>query len=89
MLIDNEDLRSLITKGPKFMKPKSFNLRRVFTHIMNSVEWAEFEKEDLDTLSELVKGIRCILKPRIKRLRSHRKTSIFLFSIQRSAKLTI
>lgn len=76
------------------MKPKSFNLRRVFTHIMNSGEdyakrWAKFEKEDLDTLSELVKGIRCILKPRIKRLRSHRKTSIFLFSIQRSAKLKI
>lgn len=73
-LVNNDDLKSLIMKGPKFREPRSFTWRRNFIHIMNAVEdyakrWAKSEKEELDTLSEWVKSIRCILKYRIKRLR--------------------
>lgn len=43
----------------------SFTLRRNFIHIMKFDEdyarrLAKFEKEDIDTLSEWVKSIRCI-----------------------------
>lgn len=65
-------------KGRTIREPRSFTWRRNFVHITNSVEdyakrWAKSEKE-LDTLSELVKSIRYILKSRIKRPRGHMKT---------------
>lgn len=42
--------------------------------LLNSVEkyakqWAKHEKEDLDTLSEWIKSVRCMLKSCIKRLK--------------------
>lgn len=45
---------------------------------MNSVEeyakqWVKHEKEDLDTLSEWIKSVRCMLKSRIKRLKRSMK----------------
>ena len=78
-IVRNEDLRSLILKGPKYREPRSFNWRRNFINIMDSVEnyarrWAGYEKEDIDTLSEWIKCIRSMLKSRIKRLRGKMKT---------------
>jgi hypothetical protein len=66
-IVENEDLKSLIRKGPKFTEPRSFNWRQNFVSIMNAVEdyakrWATRENEELDTLSEWVKSIRGILK---------------------------
>ena len=48
-IVKNEDLKSLIRKGPKFREPQSFNWRHNFVSIMNSVEdyakrWAKREK---------------------------------------------
>jgi hypothetical protein len=56
-IVQNEDLRSLILKGPKFQEPHSFKWRQNFVSIMDSVEeyarrWTEFEGEELDTLYE-------------------------------------
>ena len=56
-LVNSENLRSLIMKGPLFREPRSFTRRRNFIHIMNSVEdyakrWAKSKKEDLNTFSE-------------------------------------
>lgn len=48
---------------------KKANQFRVFTHIGK-----KFENEDLDTLSEWIKSVRCISKSRIKRLRGQMKT---------------
>jgi hypothetical protein len=75
----NEDLKSLVRKGPKFRESRSFNWRQNFVSIMNSVEdyakrWAKREKEELDTLSEWVKSIRGMLKSRIRNIKSKVRT---------------
>ena len=59
-IIKNEDMKSLIRKGPKFREPRSFNWRQNFLSIMNDVEdyakrWAKREDEEVDTLSEWVR----------------------------------
>jgi hypothetical protein len=64
-IVENEGLKSLVRKGPKFREPRSFNWRKNFAYIMNAVEdyakwWAKREKEELDTLSEWVKSMRDI-----------------------------
>jgi hypothetical protein len=56
-IVEKKDLKSLIRKGPKFRKPRSFNWRQNFVSIINAVEdyakrWAKRENEELDTLSE-------------------------------------
>lgn len=63
-IVSNEDPRSLILGGPKFREPTSFTWCRNFIHIMNPVadyamRWIKFEKEDLNTISELVKSKWC------------------------------
>ena len=78
-IVENEDLRSLISKRPKFREPRSFNWRQNFISIMNSVEdyarrWVKYEKEELDTLSEWIKSIRRILKSRIRHIRRKVRT---------------
>jgi hypothetical protein len=37
-IVENEDLKSFIQKGPKFRKPRSFNWRQNFISIMYAVE---------------------------------------------------
>jgi hypothetical protein len=37
-IVENEDLKSLIRKGPKFREPRSFIWRQKFVSIMNAVE---------------------------------------------------
>jgi hypothetical protein len=54
-IVENEDLKSIIRKGPKFREPWSFNWRQNFISIMNDVEhfakrWAKRENEELNTL---------------------------------------
>ena len=54
-IVENEDLRSLIFKGHKFIEPRSFNWRQNFISIMNSVEdyarrWVKHEKEEQNGL---------------------------------------
>jgi hypothetical protein len=78
-IVKNEELKSLILKGPKFREPRSFKWQQNFLSIMESVEdyarqWAKSEKE-LDSLSEWVKSIRSILKSRIKHARSKMRTN--------------
>jgi hypothetical protein len=72
-IVQNEDLRPLIFKGPKFREPRSFKWRQNFMSIMDSVEeyarrWTKSEGEELDTLSEWIKIIRKLLKSRIHHL---------------------
>lgn len=56
--VNNDDLKSLILKGPKFREPWYFNWQSNFIHIdMESVEeyakrCAKYEKGDIDTLAE-------------------------------------
>jgi hypothetical protein len=56
-IVENEVLKSLIRKSPKFREPWSFNWRQNFVSIMNAVEdyakrWAKRKNEESDTLSE-------------------------------------
>ena len=78
-VVENEDLKSLIRKGPKFREPRSFNWRQNFVSIMNAVEdyakrWAKRENEEVDTLSEWVKSIKGILKSRIRNIKTKVRT---------------
>ena len=78
-IVQSEDLKSLILKGPKFREPRSFKWRQNFMTIMNSVEeyarrWTKSEGEELDTLSEWIKSIRSLLKSRIHHLTGKMRT---------------
>ena len=78
-IVQSEDLKSLILKGPKFREPRSFKWRPNFMTIMNSVEeyarrWTKSEGEELDTLSEWIKSIRSLLKSRIHHLTGKMRT---------------
>jgi hypothetical protein len=49
-IVENEDLKPLIRKGPKFREPWSFNWRHNFVSIINAVEddakrWAKRENK--------------------------------------------
>ena len=51
-IVENEYLRSLILKGPKFREPRSFNWRQNVISIMNPVEdyarrWVKYETKNL------------------------------------------
>jgi hypothetical protein len=84
-IINNTFLREVFAKVPKYREPKSINWKHNFKILMDSVEhyagtWAKPKKEDLDTLSELVKSVRSLIQIRIKKLggsMSTRSTSIF------------
>jgi hypothetical protein len=85
-IVKNEDLKSLIRKGPKFREPRPFSWRQNFVSIMNSVEdygkrWVKREKEELDTLSEWVKSIRGMLKSRIRNIKSKVRTIYLLYLV--------
>ena len=69
-IIQNKQLRDLISKGPKYREPHSFSWKYNFKLIMDSVEeyarkWAKQEEVELDTLSEWVKSVKHHLKRRI------------------------
>ena len=79
-IVRNDDLKHVIEKGPKFREPQSFNWRQNFNIIMDSVEdyarrWAKHEEVDLDTLSEWIKGVRSMLKSRIRKLKGTMRTN--------------
>ena len=85
-IISNTSLRDVFAKGPKYREPKSINWKHNFKILMDSVEdyarqWANREKEDVDTLSEWVKSVRSLIQIMIKRKlsgsMSTRSTSIF------------
>jgi predicted RNA-binding protein with EMAP domain len=78
-IVRNEELKSLILKGPKLREPRSFKWQQNFISITDSVEdyarlLAKSEREELDSLSEWIKCIRGILKSRIKYVRSKMRT---------------
>ena len=73
-LVQNEKLRDLLRKGPKFRKPVSFELHQNFDIIMDACEtyarqWAKKEDVELDTLSEWITSIGDVVKRRIRRLK--------------------
>jgi hypothetical protein len=77
-IVRNEELMSLILKGPKFREPGFFKWQQNSISIMDSVEdyarrWAKSEKE-LDSLSEWVKCLKGILKSRIEHVQSKMRT---------------
>lgn len=79
-IVNNDDLNSPIIKGPKFRKPRFFNWRYTFIHIINSAEeivkrWAKHENEEIYKLSEWAESVRSMAKPRIKRIMRRLKTN--------------
>ena len=69
-IIQNKQLRDLISKGPKYREFHSFSWKYNFKLIMDSVEeyarkWTKQEEVELDTLSEWVKSVKHHLKRRI------------------------
>ena len=80
-IIKNEQLRGLLSKGPKYREPKSFNWNFNFKLLMDSVEdyarrWAKREKVEADTLSDWIRAIRDLIKSRIKHLRESMSTNL-------------
>jgi len=58
-IIDKENIRTIIAKGPKYREPQSINWKYNFKVLMESVEyyvrkWTKREKEEADTPSEWV-----------------------------------
>jgi len=69
-IIDNEYLRNILVKCPKYREPQSINRKYNFKLMMDSVEdytrkWTKREKEGVDTPSEWVKTFRSVIQIRI------------------------
>ena len=78
-IVENEQLKNILAKGPKYREPKSFSWKYNFKLIMDSVEdyarrWASQEEEETNSLSEWVKSFRSLLKRRISKLQ-HKMSS--------------
>ena len=61
-IVQNEKLRDLSWKGPKFRQPVSFSLYHTLDITMDACEayarhWAKKEDVELDTLSEWIKSM--------------------------------
>ena len=86
-IVQNDKLRDLLRKGPKFREPVSFSWHQNFDIIMDACEayarqWAKKEDVELDTLSEWIKSIGKVVKRRIRRLKrsvNTRSKSIFRY----------
>ena len=84
-IVQNDKLRDLLRKGPKFREPVSYSWHQNFDIIMDACEayarqWAKKEDVELDTLSEWIKSIGEVVKRRIRRLKhsvNTRSESIF------------
>ena len=84
-IVQNDKLRDLLRKGPKFREPVSFSWHQNFDIIMDACEayarqWAKKEDVELDTLSEWIKSVGEVVKRRIRRLKhsvNTRSESIF------------
>ncbi|KAK3091612.1 hypothetical protein FSP39_021192 [Pinctada imbricata] len=85
IIVENDKLRELLKKGPKYRESMSFTWKQNVKIIMDSCEeyprrWAKKEDVQLDTLSEWIKSIRGLLLSRIYRLKSTVNTSFeFIF----------
>ena len=84
-IVQNEKLRDLLRKGPKFREPVSLSWHQNFDFIMDACEvyarqWAKKEDVELDTLSEWIESIGEVIKRRLRRLKhsvNTRSRSIF------------
>ena len=66
-IVQNDKLRDLLRKGPKFREPVSFSWHQNFDIIMDACEayarqWAKKKDVELDTLSEWIKSIGEVVK---------------------------
>ena len=69
-IIDNEALKTLISKGPKYREPRPYSWKKNFKLIMDAVEtharkWVKREHAESSSLSEWIKSIRSLVKRRI------------------------
>ena len=67
IFVTNDQLRHLISKGPKYRVPTPSNMKQDFKLLMESVEdnarqWEKREKVEVDTLFEWVKTVRSLKK---------------------------
>ena len=79
-------LRDILSKGPKYMEPRSFTWKQNSKLILDSVEeyarrWAKKEDVEVDTLSEWVKSVMSLVNRRVSvlsRTMSRRHESVFV-----------
>jgi len=69
-IVNNDKLKQLLSRGPKYREPRSFSWRQNFKIIMDAVEaharkWVKREDAEPDALSEWVKSIRSLVKSKI------------------------
>ena len=69
-IINNTQLRDLISKRPKYRESPSFTWKYNFKLVMDAIEdyartWAKQEDVEIDTLSEWSKSIRTLVKRRL------------------------
>ena len=69
-IVQNNKLKELLSRGPKYREPRSFSWRQNFKIIMDAVEaharkWVKRESAEPDALSEWVKSIRSLVKRKI------------------------
>ena len=82
--VNNTSLRNLLSKGLKYREPKSINRKYNFKILIDAVEdyarqWANREKEDVDTLSEWIKAVRSLIQIRIKKLNGSTNSHLHQF----------
>ena len=78
-------LRDILSKGPKYREPRSFNWKQNSKLILDSIEeyarrWAKKEDVEVDTLSEWVKSVMSLVNRRVSvlsRTMSRRHESMF------------
>ena len=73
-IIENDELRNVIRKGPKYREAQPIKWKYTFKVLMDSVEeyarlWAKREEVEVDTLSDWVKSIRKAIQKRIYNLK--------------------
>jgi hypothetical protein len=78
-IVNNDKLKELLSRGPKFREPKSYSWAQNFKIIMDAVEeharkWVRRESAEPDSLSEWVKSIRTLVKNKIHILSKYTNT---------------
>ena len=73
-IVQNDLLKDLLYKGPKYREPRPFSWKHNFKIVMDAVEnyarrWAHHEDAEVDSLSEWVKAIRTCIRNRIQKLK--------------------